>query len=381
MYRINLCNYFLFSLFFLFAFSCTNNKEQKKTDAEQVISVATIKCAKGFSIEYYKYYKLLKVFNPSDSTKISYQYVLYYNDSLKPVEYGNAQYVKIPVKSFASLSSLYIAYAEKLGKLENMVAVSDSRYIYSPLANNMVKAGKVKDVGSENSLNIERLIEVNPELVIAYQTNASSKLREAGLKLAINNEQFEITPLGRMEWIKFVAAFFDKDALADSVFNKAEKEYNGLVKLASVAKIRPTVFADIKYGDGWYMPGGKSYQANLMKDAYGHYLWEDDTKRGSILLSFESVYAKAGNADLWINTSDWTSIGEALRNDQRYAKFKALQDGNMYNNNERINEHGGNDYWESGVVNPQEVLADLIQLFHPELLPERELIYYKKLKP
>jgi len=368
-----------FTCFFLF--TCTGNQEQKNTQTQKKLSEAAVKYAKGFSIEYYKNYKLVNVFNPSDSTKISYQYILYFSDSLKPKEYKWAQYIKIPVKSFASLSSLYIAYAEKLGKLDDLVAVSDSRYIYSPATLNLVKTGEVKDVGNENSLNIEKLIEANPELILAYETNTSAKLREAGLKLAINNEQFEVTPLGRMEWIKFVAAFFDKDKLADSLFNNAERDYKALVKVAATAKTRPTVFADIKYGDGWYMPGGRSYQASLIRNANGYYLWEDNSKRGSILLSFESVYAKAGEADFWINTSDWSSIGEAIRNDSRYENFKALQDGNMYNNNNRINEYGGNDYWEAGVVNPQEVLADLIKIFHPELLPDHELLYYKKLRP
>ena len=357
------------------------NKNEYKKNEHIPVSIAPVRYARGFKIEYYKNYKLLNVFNPSDSSKIGCQYVLYFNDSLKPQGYEGAQYIKIPVKSFASLSSLYIAFTQKLDKLDNLVAVSDSRYIYSPATLSLIKTGKVKDVGSENSLNIEKLIEANPELIIAYETNVTAKLREADLKLAIINEQFEVTPLGRMEWIKFIAAFFDKDRLADSLFNKVEQEYNNLVKVAAIAKIRPTVFADIKYGDGWYMPGGSSYQAALLRDANGEYLWKDNNKRGSILLSFESVYATAGEADFWINTSDWKKISEALRNDSRYEKFKALRNGNMFNNNNRINELGGNDYWESGVVNPHEVLADLIQLFHPELLPERELVYYKKLVP
>ncbi|BAL99694.1 MAG: hypothetical protein KatS3mg049_2263 [Caldilinea sp.] len=51
----------------------------------------------------------------------------------------------------------------------------------------------------------------------------------------------------------------------------------------------------------------------------------------------------------------------------------------MYNNNARLNEYGGNDYWEGGLANPDVVLADLIKIFHPELLPDHELVYYRKL--
>ena len=38
-----------------------------------------------------------------------------------------------------------------------------------------------------------------------------------------------------------------------------------------------------------------------------------------------------------------------------------------------------NDYWESGVANPQSVLADLIRIFHPVLTPDHKLFYYRKL--
>ena len=53
----------------------------------------------------------------------------------------------------------------------------------------------------------------------------------------------------------------------------------------------------------------------------------------------------------------------------------------MFNNNRRTNGIGGNDYWESGITNPHLVLADLIKIFHPDLLPDHDLYYYHPLQP
>lgn len=69
-----------------------------------------------------------------------------------------------------------------------------------------------------------------------------------------------------------------------------------------------------------------------------------------------------------------------MAEDNRYANFAAVKTGNVYNNNARINNSGGNDYWESGTSNPDIVLSDLIKILHPEILPNHQLVYYRKLE-
>jgi iron complex transport system substrate-binding protein len=98
------------------------------------------------------------------------------------------------------------------------------------------------------------------------------------------------------------------------------------------------------------------------------------------MLNIESVYERAADADIWINPGMWESLEEALAEDERFALFEAFQNGKVYNNNRRANKHGGSSYWETGVANPHVVLADLIKIFHPELLPEHEFVYYYRLE-
>jgi iron complex transport system substrate-binding protein len=371
-------------MFLTAACSQTDNKKRHHEKGEG-ITWKSNKHAGGFKIGYGKNFKVIAVSDPWNKKDQKFEYLLYSNETEIPVGFEKAMKVKIPVKSLAVLSSLYVAYVEKLQLYNSLKAVSEFKHINSGKVREMILGGDVQEVGSNGNVNIEKLLSLNPELVLTYGSNVSSedshqKLLEAGLKVAVNIEQMENTPLGRAEWIKFLAAFFNKETEADSVFNRIEFEYLKVKENALKAAKRPGAYVGIRYGDIWYMPGGNSYAANLLKDANAFYLWEDNNQRGSQHLSFEEVYQKAGTADFWINTGDWKSIDDVMKADVRYGNFKAVKTGNVYNNNNRINEFGGNDYWESGIVQPQIVLADLIKIFHPELLPDHKLVYYKKLE-
>jgi iron complex transport system substrate-binding protein len=200
------------------------------------------------------------------------------------------------------------------------------------------------------------------------------------LPVAISLDHLEETPLARAEWIKFYACFFDKQRLADSIFSSSEKKYNELKALVKEEIKKPTVLTEIKYGDTWYVPSGTSYMANLISDAGGDYFWKDDRKTGSTPLSFEMVYTKAKDCDVWINTYNLNSKKELLAYDTRYGLFKAFKENRVYNNNKVQNANGYSNYWETAMPHPEEVLADLIAILYPARLPDHAFTYYKQLE-
>jgi iron complex transport system substrate-binding protein len=372
-------------------FSCSGKKIDKdhasvsSSKKDSTSFFTEIKYAKGFDIEYYDGYKVINVKDPWSKSAKNFRYVLFSQKTTIPSGFEDAQFIEVPVKKFITLSSLYVGYSEKLRINEKLIGIADTKYINTSSVREMISKGKIEEVGGNENVNIEKILELNPDLIITYGSgdpsgDAHPKLLEAGLKVAVNSEQMEVTPLGRTEWIKFIASFFDKDREADSIFKTIESKYFEVAKLAQKARTRPSVFSDVKYGDTWFMPGGQSYAANLLKDANTNYLWADIEKRGSIPFSFETVYVKALNADFWINTSDFKSLEDIARSDIRYKDFKAYKTGNIFNNNKRLNEAGGNDYWESGLVSPDVILSDLVKIFHPELLQDYELVYYKKIQ-
>ena len=143
---------------------------------------------------------------------------------------------------------------------------------------------------------------------------------------------------------------------------------------------KPTVLLNAPYQGIWWIPGGNSFLARFLKDAGAAYLWADDPSTGSKIIDFEVIYEKALDADYWLHPGQWNSLKEGLAVDERFAQFRAFREGHVYNNNARVNKYGGNDYWESGLTKPDVILADLIKIFHPELVPDHKLVYYKKLK-
>jgi iron complex transport system substrate-binding protein len=205
-------------------------------------------------------------------------------------------------------------------------------------------------------------------------------LRESGIAIIMNGEWRENDPLGRVEWFKLMALFLNKEKLAEEKFQKIEKEYLRLKELTKNIETIPNVLTGMSFKDTWYVPGGKSFMSQMLKDAGATYPWKADSSTASTPLSFEAVYEKGLKTDYWVNPEGATSLTDMLNADSRYADFKAFREKKVYNNNKRLADNGGNEYWETGIVNPHLILADLIKIFHPELLPQHELYYYKQLQ-
>ena len=140
------------------------------------------------------------------------------------------------------------------------------------------------------------------------------------------------------------------------------------------------VIVGMPFKGTWYTPAGESFMAQFLRDAGASYHWSDTKGTGALSLSFEAVAPEALTADYWLNLDYADSKKDILSKDPRYGTFHAFRTGALYNYNKRVNDIGTNDYWESGAVNPQWVLADLIHILHPGLLPDDTLIYYKQVK-
>ncbi|HRN43084.1 MAG TPA: ABC transporter substrate-binding protein, partial [Vicingus sp.] len=272
----------------------------------------------------------------------------------------------------------------KLDELNSIKGLSGGNYVSNNKVIAKLQAGQIKEVGSEQLVNYELLVELNPDLVMTFGIDETSKtklnkLESLGQKVVLNAEYMENHPLGKAEWIKFVGAFYDKDSLAEAIYNNIETEYHKLVELTKAVETKPTVFVGMPWNGAWYLAGGKSFQAQLLKDAGANYLWADNTETSSFVVDKEVIFEKAFDADFWLNLNAFDNLNDVLAVHKKFAKFKSVNNNGVYNNNLRVNYASGNDYWESGVVNPQLILADLIQIFHPNLI-EHELYYYKPLK-
>lgn len=349
---------------------------------------ARIRHATGFTLEYHKHYKVLTVWTPWPGAKEHFRYVLLQCGTPKPGGFDGVPVVEVPIATIAVLSPTHLPHLEQLGELNSLIGISDLELVYSARVRARIARGDVEAVGRGASLNIERLLALAPDLVTAVghdqpQYNAHPVLQRAGVHVAINGEYIEQTPLGRAEWLKFTAAFYNKEAAAERFFDDLARRYR--VYAARARKIpaqqKPTVFGGALFRDTWHVPGGESFVAELIRDAGGAYLWADDTHRGAVPLSFEMVLDRAANADYWLTGRlEWLSRADMLAENERYASFKAFQLGHVYNSNARVNGEGANDFWESAILEPHMILADLIGILHPQLAPEHRLQYYRRLE-
>ncbi len=359
--------------------------DRYEPDVDYFPKKVTLRYAEGFTVEYHENYKVVTVTRPWRNAETTFRYVLVQCGTPAPTGYEDAQVIQVPVKRIVTLSTTHLPALSKLGLLDRLVGVGNFKYVNSLDVRALIDAGFLEEVGSGAKVDVEKVVALDPDLVLTFgignpERDAHPKLLEAGLKVAINAEYMEGTPLGRSEWIKFIALFFNKEKDAERIFDGIVRRYQAIRDVGEKAEERPTVFAGYMYKGTWYMPGGKSYVAQFLRDAGATYLWAEDETAGSIPLDFEAVYERAADADFWVNVGRAKSLKDLAEADERYTQFKAFQEGNVYNNNKRLNKWGGNDYWESGLANPDIVLADLVSIFHPDLLPQHDRVYYQQLK-
>jgi iron complex transport system substrate-binding protein len=302
-----------------------------------------------------------------------------------PQNYPAATVVEIPTQRVLAMSTTYLPHLEKLGKLDTLIGVGDRRLIYSKIIRQKITEGTIQEVGDLQP-DAEKILSLQPDVILSYRLDDGEGSRFNTLKslkqtIVLDAAHLEPTPLGRAEWLKFTALLFNEEAKANQEFSAIAQRYQALVNKTQNLDQLPTVFSGSPFQGIWYVPAGNSYVAQFFKDAGANYLWQDSTSRLSLPLDYEAVLKRAKNADFWLNPNQaWQTKNDLLNEDRRYDLLKASQNNQVFVANARVNGDGGNDFWESGTTNPDIILADLIKIFHPELLPEHQLYYYRQLK-
>ena len=272
---------------------------------------------------------------------------------------------------------------EELGCIDAIAGICETEYVSNPRLRQAIAEGKIKDMGSAMIPDRERIVSLAPDIIfVSPYENASTygSLEALGIPIIQCADYMETSALGRAEWIRFYGRLFGKGREADSLFFAIESEYTALQALTESlpATSRRTVLFDTQGGSAWYVPGGRSTMAQLVADAGGHYIFSDNTKSGSVPLSFESVLSRGENADIWLirynNSHARMTLPDLGKIYQPYTLFKAYRQGNVYgcNSAELI-------FYEETPFHPERLLRDYIGILHPELLPGDTLRYFHKL--
>ncbi len=334
----------------------------------------------GFTVKDMGKYKLVDVLDPSGKSKITYHYAFVNKDADISLIDKKYTLIKLPVSKVICMTSLQISNFIKLDALQNIVGLTSTRYLFNKQLLDLIEKGKINRIGYEGNFDAETVMALNPEIILIspFKRGGYEPIKNIGIPLVSFLGYKELTPLGQAEWLKFTGLLIGKYDEAVREFNKIEKKYLALQKLTQNLENRPSVMSGQLHSGNWYVVGGKSFLAKLFADAGADYFLKDNEDSGGFYIDFESAYSKGANVDYWriLNNYNGDYSYEVLaQTDARYTDFKSYKDkGVIYCNLSKT------PFYESSPVSPELVLADLIKIFHPQLLPDHKPVYYKLLK-
>lgn len=346
-------------------------------------SIKKLKYAKGFSISNENGFKKITIHNGYKNASKSYRYLLVPREAEIPMHSSDVQIIRTPIEKIIVTSTSHIPLLELLNKERTLVGFPNTNFVSSPKTRKLIDDKKVLEVGKEEHINTEILLDLAPELVMSFAVDKPNKsfttIQKMGIPILLNGDWLEETPLGRAEWIHVFGAIYNEEQKADSIFSHIETEYLKAKTIAKTVTKKPTILSGSIFQGVWYLPAGESFIAKYFEDAQADYLWKDTKGTGSLSLNFENVFEKGQNAELWIGCSMNESKQQLIQANSHYSQFKAYQKNQVYTFAKYKGETGGMFYFELAPTRPDLLLKDIIKICHPELLPDYQTLFFSKL--
>ncbi|MFC5195698.1 ABC transporter substrate-binding protein [Bizionia hallyeonensis] len=378
---------FITLLLSLFFWNCQDKTKQEISLPKTSKSSMKIDYAAGFAITNYENSTLLTINNPWPDSDKNYRYLLLTKAQAAVSTYNKSDYdgiITIPVENMVVTSTTHIPALELLEVENTLIGFPGTDYISSEKTRQLIESGAIRELGKNEGINTEVLLELNPNVVIGFGIDGNNKsfetIRKSGIPVIYNGDWVETSPLAKAEWVKFFGALYNKSNQAESIFKAIETDYLEAKSLAENASSKPRVLSGAMHKDIWYLPSGTSPEAQLLKDANVDYLWANSESKGSLALNFEVVFNKAKDADIWISPSYYNSLEALEKANSHYTQFDAFKNKNMYSFVNTAGKTGGVTYYEIGTARPDLVLKDLVKIAHPEILENYELQFFKRLE-
>jgi iron complex transport system substrate-binding protein len=341
-----------------------------------------IEDAVNFSVRYDRSYKVVTVREASPAGSFE-RYVLVQCGTPAPPLDGalaGAQLVTVPVTSVFASSPTHLSLLVELGRLDVLSGVSRLGDLIGDALIARAATGHVREFAPASVIDTELVVSNRPSLLMSGGAANPSfpVIRAAGIPVVANTEWLEPTALARAEWLKYLALFLNEEQRAQTIYGRMKARYQALRARASAQpeSTRPLVMTGRSTRGTFTIAGGRSYVAALIQDAGGRYVWADNSSVGAPSVDLEAQIVRAANADVWINGGGWPSLTAMLDDEPRYATFKAYRQKQVWVYERRVTQTGANDYWSRSVSQPDLILADLVKIFHPSLLPDHSFEWY-----
>ena len=336
--------------------------------------------AAGFSVSYTDDGCLVDIQDPLREESQSFHYLLVPHGKIPARVPEGYTPIEVPVQRVVCMTSLQLSNFICLDELDRVVGITSTRHLFNPGMKERLADGRTQKIGIEGNFDSEVILALNPDVILIspFKRGGYEALRGVDIPLVPHLGYKEMTPLGQAEWIKFAGLLTGEEEKANRIFAEIEKRYNDLKALTENVAERPVVLSGELHGGNWYVGGGRSFLAQIFRDAGGAYFLPDDENSGGLNLDFETVYSQTANARYWriVNSYNGTFSYDALKaEDARYADLNAFREKGVVYCNMREKP-----FYENMPVQPDVVLADLIHIFHPELLPaDYQPVFYELL--
>jgi iron complex transport system substrate-binding protein len=339
-------------------------------------------------VTYHGNYKVAD-FVPSILQNVPLRYVLYQCGTPRPKGYDGATFLEVPLQRAVLNNPVMGSTVEALGVIDRLYGVNDLEQYTVPSIVKAGEEGRIHSLGTRSPSSIELATTIDTDAVFLFYSanpifNLHPALRRLGVGAVAIGDIFESTPLGRAEWSKFFALFFNEERRANEQFALSAQQYNALSSRARQEQHKPVVLLGFSWTrDVWTASGGRNQYARLVEDAGGEYFLADDSQpEANVRMPFEKAVYRSERAPIWISHNGITRIpskAALLRQMPLFAGLFTIGRGRVYALDSGAGEGEAVPAGDSSLSQPEKMLADFVSVLHPELLPDYRPVFIREL--
>ena len=286
-----------------------------------------------------------------------------------PPGYDDATVIGLPVERALFCSTTQVGMIRSFDIWGNIVGISSTTGSFVTMDQDVAESGyEIHYIGGSSAPDYELIQSLSPEIAFVFtgssgqQVDLIAKLEELGIPYAVDNEYMELKHAGRSEWMKFLAAFFDKDEQAVQYIDDQLKMLEEMQTLIA-GQEKPKVAWGLYSNGVMYVPNNGSYVADQLRDAGADYIFDYIDGTSSSQISVEDFYNTLLDADVWIYSSNRRYVGDY---DQLIELIPVVADAPVVVN-KRVWQFDVDYYYftDQGAMQ----VIELAAIFHPELFP------------
>lgn len=337
-------------------------------------------------VDYHGHYKVL-TFTPAVGTAEVLQYALVQCGTPPPEGFPQARVVTVPARRLATANHSILSSIVRLGATDRLVGIANKLSITEPTIRRLALANLIAEVGSGTHSNIEMAMAMQPDVYFTFysaypQGNLHPRLWELGVHALPMADHMEPTPLGRAEWLSYLAVLLNRERSAAHYLATVERDYEQLRALTADVTDRPVVMTgSSETRDIWDLRGHQNNFAALIHDAGGRYFWDEGGASSYVRPSYERVLHASDRAVLWIGGPNRVAgLDDLVAADARHAFMRPVQLQRVY-----ALDRDGLGTWtypwvDQSLDRPDAILADLIRVIHPGIAYAHRDVFIRTLE-